>query len=71
MTAGGIVIFVISTAWSLATLVPGLALAWRRLHDTNRSGRWYLLLLIPVVGAIILLVWFAGQSRPEGARFDR
>jgi uncharacterized membrane protein YhaH (DUF805 family) len=49
----------------LATLVPGLAVGARRLHDTGRSG-WLLLLgIIPLVGAIILIVWFVGDSHPD------
>jgi uncharacterized membrane protein YhaH (DUF805 family) len=57
--------------WALATIVPWLALAWRRLHDTNRSGGFYFLGLIPLVGGIILLVFFLLPSDPAGARFDR
>lgn len=50
---------------ALATLIPGLAVAVRRLHDTGRSG-WFLLLgLIPLVGAIILLVWFCSDSQAD------
>ncbi|WP_017934211.1 DUF805 domain-containing protein [Nocardioides sp. Iso805N] len=60
----------ISYIWSLATLVPWLALGARRLHDTNRSGWWQLLLLIPLVGWIILIIWWALSEKPEGARFD-
>jgi len=61
----------ISSIWSLITLVPGLALFWRRMHDTNRSGLWIFLALIPLVGAIILIVFAAQAARPEGARFDK
>lgn len=44
--------------YALATLIPGIAVGVRRLHDTGKSG-WYLLLgLIPCVGGIILLVFF-------------
>ena len=50
---------------ALATLVPGIAVGVRRLHDTGRSGWWILLALIPVVGAIILIVWFATDSAPD------
>jgi uncharacterized membrane protein YhaH (DUF805 family) len=56
--------------FSLAILVPQFALGARRLHDTNRSGWWQLLGLIPIVGWIILLVWFIQKEKPEGARFD-
>lgn len=71
MTAGSVAVTVITWFWSLVTLVPSLALAWRRLHDTNRSGAWYLLLLIPFVGAIILIIWLASKEKLEGQRFDR
>ncbi|WP_271985662.1 DUF805 domain-containing protein [Pseudoclavibacter terrae] len=62
---------VVQSLWGLATLIPGLALLFRRLHDTNRSGWWWLLLFIPLVGAIVILVFVISDSRPEGARFDR
>jgi uncharacterized membrane protein YhaH (DUF805 family) len=71
MSPGGTAVLVIEAVWGLVTIVPSLALAWRRLHDTNRSGAWYLLVLIPLVGGIILIVWFAGQPKNEGRRFDR
>ncbi|AWB94632.1 DUF805 domain-containing protein [Agromyces badenianii] len=57
--------------WALATFIPWLALAWRRLHDTNRSGGWYFIGLVPFIGGIILLVFFLLPSDPAGARFDR
>ena len=61
----------LSYAFALATLIPGLALGARRLHDTNRSGWLQLLLLIPLVGLILLIVWWASQPTPAGARYDR
>jgi uncharacterized membrane protein YhaH (DUF805 family) len=61
----------IAALYSLLTLVPGLALTWRRLHDTNRSGLWFFLVLIPLIGAIVLLVFTIEGPRAEGARFDR
>jgi uncharacterized membrane protein YhaH (DUF805 family) len=71
LPAGAVAINVVAGLWGLATIIPTLALAWRRLHDTDRSGAWYLLILIPLVGAIILIVWFASPAKPEGQRFDR
>jgi len=62
---------VIYYIWAAATLIPSLALSWRRLHDTNRAGGWYFIGLIPIVGGILFLVWMAGESKPAGARFDR
>lgn len=46
----------------LYTLVPSLALTVRRLHDTNRSGEMLLLAFIPIVGGIILLVFYLSQG---------
>jgi uncharacterized membrane protein YhaH (DUF805 family) len=40
------------------TLLPHLAVSVRRLHDVNRSGWWYLFGLVPLLGTIVLLVWF-------------
>ena len=43
--------------YSLAVLCPGIAVAVRRLHDTNRSGLWLLLSFVPFIGGIIILVF--------------
>jgi uncharacterized membrane protein YhaH (DUF805 family) len=48
----------------LATLVPNLAVGARRLHDTNRSGWWQLIGIIPIVGWILLIVWYATDGTP-------
>jgi len=55
----------ISGIYSLAVLLPSLAVAVRRLHDTSRSGWWLLLLLIPLIGAIVIIVFLATDSKPE------
>jgi len=68
---GGVAFATLSYLYSLATILPSLALGVRRLHDGNRSGFWLFIGLIPVVGAIILLVFFASPTNPNGARFDR
>ena len=62
---------VLSSLWALATLVGMLALSTRRLHDTNRSGWWYLIVLVPVVGLIVLIVFWASAPNPQGQRYDR
>jgi uncharacterized membrane protein YhaH (DUF805 family) len=55
--------------FSLAIVIPGIAIGIRRLHDLDRSGWWLLLGLIPLVGAIILIVWFCGQGTQGPNRF--
>lgn len=49
---------------SLALIIPGLAVAVRRLHDTGRSGWFMLLALVPFVGFIVLLVFMVQPSGP-------
>ncbi len=53
----------------LAFLLPGLAVAVRRLHDTGRSGWWLLIGLLPLAGAIVLLVFTCEDSEPGPNRF--
>ncbi len=55
---------VVSGIVDLALLLPCLGLAVRRLHDINKSGWWLLLAFIPVVGTIILIIWFCKESEP-------
>lgn len=55
---------------TLAAALPWLAIAVRRLHDTNRSGWWVLLYLVPF-GNVVLLVFTTLPSDERGARFDR
>jgi uncharacterized membrane protein YhaH (DUF805 family) len=47
----------LSGLYWLATLLPWLAVAVRRLHDTGRSGLWLLVLFVPILGALILVVF--------------
>ena len=51
--------------YALLVLIPSIAVAVRRLHDTGRSGWWLLLALIPAIGAIILLVFLVLDSEVE------
>lgn len=53
-----------SYIWSLAVLIPNIAITVRRLHDVGKSGWWYLFNLLPIVGQIILLVQFCTDSAP-------
>ena len=60
----GMIIPDLSWIWSLAVLIPSIAIAVRRLHDIGKSGTWYLINLIPLVGSIIFLVWACQDSAP-------
>ena len=55
--------------FSLAILVPSLAVAWRRLHDIGKSGAYWLFIFIPLVGWIFLLAWFVKDSDLGENRF--
>ena len=48
---------VLSSVYSLGIFVPALAVAVRRLHDTDRSGMWYVIALVPIIGPIALLIF--------------
>ena len=56
-------------AAALGLMLPGLAVTVRRLHDTGRSGWFFLLILIPLVGAIILLVWLCTAGGSEDNQY--
>lgn len=49
---------ILGLVYSLATLIQGLALSVRRLHDRNMSGWWILIAFIPLIGSIVLLVFY-------------
>ncbi len=49
----------VANIFGLAMLLPQLAVGARRLHDTGKSGWWQLLLLIPLIGTIVLIVFWA------------
>jgi uncharacterized membrane protein YhaH (DUF805 family) len=55
---------VVSDLYSLAVFLPSLGVSIRRLHDTNRTGWWYLLIFIPVIGWIVLIVFWAMAGDP-------
>ena len=55
---------VIYGLYVLATFLPNLGVTVRRLHDTDRSGWWVLIGVIPLVGFIILLVFLASDGKP-------
>ncbi|MBY6202619.1 DUF805 domain-containing protein [Maritalea mobilis] len=59
---GGQDVGILAPLFSLAILLPGLAVGARRLHDTDRSGWWLLIALIPIVGFLVLLYFFVQRG---------
>lgn len=55
--------------YSLAALIPSLAVAVRRMHDIGRSGVWLLICLVPVLGWIFLVIWMAQDSEPGSNQY--
>jgi uncharacterized membrane protein YhaH (DUF805 family) len=60
-TVGGLVLLV----GILGVILPQLAAAVRRLHDTGRSGAWYLIAFVPYVGSIVLIVLLAQKGQAD------
>jgi uncharacterized membrane protein YhaH (DUF805 family) len=65
MMGGGL----LANIWSLAMLLPSLAVGARRLHDIGRTGWWQLIWFIPVIGWIVLIVFFASRGTVGTNRF--
>ncbi len=63
------VAFLLVVLYSLVCFLPGLAVIVRRLHDTGRSGGYYGIAFIPLVGPILLLVWLCTDSDPGENRY--
>jgi uncharacterized membrane protein YhaH (DUF805 family) len=57
--------------YSLAVIIPSLAVTVRRLHDTDRSGWWLLISLIPLIGAIVLLIFVVQDSSPGENKYGQ
>ena len=59
----------IANLWSLANIVPSLAVGIRRLHDIDKSGWWTLIVFVPLIGWIVLIVWYCTKGTPGANRF--
>ncbi len=60
---------ILGLLFSLAILIPSLAMSWRRLHDTGKSGAFFFLNFIPLIGSIILIVFYCQDSQPGQNQF--
>lgn len=59
----------LSSLFSLAMLVPSLAVGARRLHDIGRSGWWLLIALVPVIGFIVLIIFLVKKGDEEANEY--
>jgi len=55
---------ILTGIYTLAVLIPGIAVSVRRLHDTGRSGWWLLIVLVPLIGWIVLLIFMLIDGQP-------
>ena len=62
-------ISVMSGLFGLATILPSLAVAVRRLHDLDRTGWWIFIGRIPLIGWIILIIWYCSRGTAGPNRF--
>ena len=59
----------LSGLYDLFILIPSIAVTVRRLHDTNRTRWWFLIVLVPLIGAIVLLVFMLQDSQPDANQY--
>ncbi len=60
---------VLSSIYALAVLIPSIAVGVRRLHDTGKTGWWILIGLIPIIGAIVLIIFYCIDSEPGSNQY--
>lgn len=65
----GLVIMSLLGLYSLAVFIPSLAVTVRRLHDTGRSGWWFFISFIPIIGTIALIVFLVQDSQPGANQY--
>ena len=59
----------LQSLYSLAVLIPSIAVTVRRLHDTGRTGWWILISLIPFIGGLVLLIFMVLDSQQGTNRY--
>jgi uncharacterized membrane protein YhaH (DUF805 family) len=67
MAMESVPVLVVGGLMSLALIIPSITAGIRRLHDKDKSGWWFFIGLVPLVGIILLLYWFvtAGTAGPN------
>lgn len=61
--------FFLYLGFAMAVLIPTVAVAVRRLHDTGKSGFWYFICFVPLIGGLALLFFMLQDSQPEDNQF--
>ncbi len=56
---------ILSALFGLAVLIPSLSVSVRRLHDTSRTGWWLLIAFVPLIGAIVLIIFYVMESHGD------
>ena len=69
LIAGSVGLGLLSGLYAVAMILPSIAVTVRRLHDTDRSGWWYLLVFLPVIGGLVILVFMLLDGTPGSNRF--
>ncbi len=60
---------VISTLATLGMLLPSIAVSARRLHDIGKSGWWQLMGIIPILGWVLVIIWYATNTKPGANQY--
>ena len=68
-TRSALIAYVVILAYCLLILLPSLAVVVRRLHDTDRSGWWFWIQLVPLIGGIVLLVFTVLDGTPGSNQY--
>ena len=66
--SSGIILFYV---YILATIIPSLAVCVRRLHDIGKSGWYYFIGLFPIIGELILLIWYCTDSKEDENKWGK
>ena len=69
VAAGVYFVYALLALYGLAVLVPSLAVAVRRMHDLGKGGGWIFITLIPIVGAIIFVIFCVKEGEAQDNRF--
>lgn len=63
------VVMIAMFIWAIATIIPSLAVTFRRLHDTDHSAWWILIGLVPIIGGLVLLYFYLIEGTQGANRF--